>query len=170
MLAQETFTDLALFRWLVRAVRKRAGEVATWCSQMAGKNMRTILRDTTVIGGTRRETEVSWISWVLVSIMCLFLKLNWTRVFAVANLYVFVIRFGKGHVLPLWLCKICCLLCFLMFGRGAKYQSLQSPFSPFYCLEMWFPGYLIIGAALAISSLVHVYVYLHTSKKIRDPT
>ena len=28
--SEETFTDLALFRWLVRAIRKRAGEVETW--------------------------------------------------------------------------------------------------------------------------------------------
>ena len=27
---QETFSNLALFRWLVRAIRKRSGEVATW--------------------------------------------------------------------------------------------------------------------------------------------
>ena len=90
-----------------------------------------------------------------------------------ANLYVFVIRFGKGHVLPLWLCKICCLLCFFNVWLGS--QVSKSPVTiiqPLYCLEMRFAGYLIIGRALAISSLVHVYHFRIFSylKQIRDPT
>ncbi|CAK8987388.1 unnamed protein product [Durusdinium trenchii] len=44
--SEETFTDLALFRWLVRAVRKRAGEVAIATfgrADVAGKAMKFAL-------------------------------------------------------------------------------------------------------------------------------
>jgi len=44
--SEETFTDLALFRWLVRAVRKRAGEVAIATfgrADVAGKAMQFAL-------------------------------------------------------------------------------------------------------------------------------